>query len=95
MNNFGSSQHNLRKHRDKRAVQDIPLGVGAGSAEAEILRTSGLYGKATISTLPRHVNLNKLEGYKIMDFGCGSGRLSKMLAPHVRKVICADISENS
>ena len=94
MNNFGQFQHNLRQHWDKRAVRDIPLGVGARSAKAEILRTSGIYGKATISTLTRHLNLNELENYTIMDFGCGSGRLSKMFAPHVQKLICADISEN-
>ena len=55
-------------------------------------RLNGRYLDQTIATLLRHVNLDTLPDLTVLDYGCGTGRLSLALAPLVKKYICVDIS---
>ena len=56
------------------------------------LRTHGIYAYSTISTIFRHFPLGNLSKSRILDFGSGTGRLSKLIVDHVKEIICADIS---
>ena len=55
-------------------------------------RIKGRYANQTITTLLRHLNLDKLSQMTILDYGCGTGRLGLLLAPLVKKYLCVDIS---
>lgn len=44
------------------------------------------------SRLKRLINPNKTTD--VLEFGCGSGRLTVLLSPHVNKIIAVDIAEN-
>jgi len=56
------------------------------------LRTNGIYAFSTVSVIFRHYPLYKINGSKILDFGSGSGRLAKLIAPHSKEYYCSDIS---
>lgn len=56
-------------------------------------RLVGQQAKNSILTLLKNTDLDFLKKQVIMDYGCGTGRLSKLLAPLCKRVICVDISE--
>ena len=55
-------------------------------------RVNGRYAFKTLATLLRHFNFESLKNSTLLDYGCGNGRLAKLLAPHVKLIICADVS---
>ena len=55
-------------------------------------RISGIYVKKTLSVILRHINFDQLKNSVLLDYGCGTGRLSKLLAPYCKKIICVDVS---
>lgn len=73
-------------------VDEIPLGVGAASKYDQDLRSKGDYAKATLHCLTRNFPIHNLHRSTLMDFGSGAGRLAKLFAPYVEKIICADVS---
>jgi|APSaa5957512535_1039671.scaffolds.fasta_scaffold56655_2 ubiquinone/menaquinone biosynthesis C-methylase UbiE len=57
-------------------------------------RIDGVYAYKTLSVILRHISFDDLKNSTLLDYGCGTGRLSKLLAPYCKKIICADVSEN-
>ena len=55
-------------------------------------RVSGEIARRTLSAIFRHYDFSQLRQSVVMDFGCGTGRLSKMLAEHCKTIVAADIS---
>jgi SAM-dependent methyltransferase len=56
-------------------------------------RIDGEFLNKTIATIFRHIDIDRLENMVIADYGCGTGRIAKYIAPHVKKYICIDISQ--
>jgi SAM-dependent methyltransferase len=69
-----------------------PDGVGFSNQEMRNSRTQGLHLKSTIACLFRYFPIDKLRETTIIDYGCGSGRLSAPLAPYVKSIVLADVS---
>ena len=78
----------IRKHYERHYF-DLPGGIGSGSNSS---RFEGDILFSTLASLFRHFDLFKLKNSIVMDFGCGSGRLAKFVAPLVRKIYLVDIS---
>lgn len=55
-------------------------------------RISGSIAWRTLGALLRHVSFDQLSQMTILDYGSGTGRLSALLAPLCKKLICADVS---
>lgn len=57
-------------------------------------RFTGRYACATVDVLLRHVDRTRLASMTLLDYGCGTGRLARIIAPLCRRMICADISQS-
>jgi SAM-dependent methyltransferase len=55
-------------------------------------RVDGRFARAAVSILLRHFDFDRMKASTIMDYGCGTGRLSKYFGTIFGRVICADIS---
>jgi SAM-dependent methyltransferase len=56
-------------------------------------RVTGRFARRTVSTLLRHQTLAELKRMTVLEFGCGTGRLARFIAPLCHRLICCDISE--
>ena len=55
-------------------------------------RITGIHAINTVIALTKHLRHGILERMTFLDYGCGTGRLAKFLAPLCRNIICTDIS---
>jgi SAM-dependent methyltransferase len=82
-----------RKGVENSWAKSNPDGVGFRNQDMRISRTEGLHLRSTIACLFRYFSVNKLSDTRIIDYGCGSGRLSVHLAPFVKNIVLADVSK--
>ena len=55
-------------------------------------RINGIYVKKILSVIWRHINFDQLKNSVLLDYGFGTGRLTKLLAPYFKKIICVGVS---
>ncbi|GEM76227.1 class I SAM-dependent DNA methyltransferase [Vibrio sagamiensis] len=58
--------------------------------EWELNPTTERFAKSAFTQLQ---NLIPLDGIKVLDFGCGTGQLSRLLSPSVKDIVALDSSE--
>jgi SAM-dependent methyltransferase len=63
--------------RIRRVVPDAALGAGWHGAHA------------FVATLLPHLATED----RVLEVGCGGGRVSRLVAPHVRELVCSDVAE--
>jgi SAM-dependent methyltransferase len=52
----------------------------------------GQYAYTTLATLLRYVDLEHLREMRIVDYGCGTGRLARLIAPFCQHLTLVDVS---
>ncbi|MGE3977470.1 MAG: methyltransferase domain-containing protein [Nitrospira sp.] len=55
-------------------------------------RMKGCHAYATLATLLRYVEIEHLRDMRIVDYGCGTGRLARLIAPFCRHLTLVDVS---
>jgi SAM-dependent methyltransferase len=55
-------------------------------------RVKGRYAYTTLATLLRYVDLEHLRDMRVVDYGCGTGRLARLIAPFCRQLTLVDVS---
>jgi len=55
-------------------------------------RMKGCHAYATLTTLLRYVELEHLRDMRVVDYGCGTGRLARLIAPFCRHLTLVDVS---
>jgi SAM-dependent methyltransferase len=55
-------------------------------------RMKGCHAYATLATLLRHVEIEHLRDMRVVDYGCGTGRLARLIAPFCRHLTLVDVS---
>lgn len=55
-------------------------------------RMKGCHAYATLATLLRYVDVEQLKNMRIVDYGCGTGRLARLIAPFCRHLTLVDVS---
>ncbi len=55
-------------------------------------RMKGCHTYATLATLLRYVEIEHLRDMRIVDYGCGTGRLARLIAPFCRHLTLVDVS---
>ncbi len=55
-------------------------------------RMKGYHAYATLATLLRYVEIEHLRDMRIVDYGCGTGRLARLIVPFCRHLTLVDVS---
>jgi SAM-dependent methyltransferase len=55
-------------------------------------RMKGCHAYATLATLLRYVEVEHLRDMRVVDYGCGTGRLARLIAPFCRHLTLVDVS---
>jgi SAM-dependent methyltransferase len=55
-------------------------------------RMTGCHAYATLATLSRYVEIEHLRDMRVVDYGCGTGRLARLIAPFCRHLTLVDVS---
>lgn len=55
-------------------------------------RMKGCHAYTTLATLLRYVEIDHLRDMRIVDYGCGTGRLARLIAPFCRHLTLVDVS---
>lgn len=90
------SKSNYAKDWNERVLIDPYLWMAEFVSSPQELRESGERDlNFLLKALPTPLSTDKLATAKLLDLGCGIGRLSLLAADHVHSVLGADISERA